>query len=123
MHIMTTLEAGITVAPAAGRAASLPVDDRYYKLRQGLEAIAAPLAWRGINETMASLVLAYIGIAIFNHLVEGPLRDPSSLNKPSTFGIGDANMVPALPGTIVHPGLLVGVLACVLCWVLVYRTS
>jgi simple sugar transport system permease protein len=80
-------------------------------------------AWRGINETIASLVLAYIGIAIFNHLVEGALRDPSSLNKPSTFGIGDAHMLPALPGTIVHPGLIVGVVACLACWVLIYRTS
>ena len=80
-------------------------------------------AWRGINETIASLVLAYIGIAIFNHLVEGALRDPSSLNKPSTFGIGDAHMLPALPGTIVHPGLIVGVVACLACWVLVYRAS
>lgn len=80
-------------------------------------------AWRGINETIASLVLAYIGIAIFHHLVEGPLRDPSSLNKPSTFGIGDANMLPSLPGTMVHPGIIVGVLACIGCWVLIYRTS
>lgn len=80
-------------------------------------------AWRGINETIASLVLAYIGIAIFNHLVEGPLRDPSSLNKPSTYGIGEADMLPALPGTIVHPGIVVGVLACAFCWVLIYRSS
>ena len=80
-------------------------------------------AWRGINETIASLVLAYIGIALFNHLVEGPLRDPASLNKPSTYGIGESLMLPPLPGTQVHPGLLVGVVACVLCWVLIYRTS
>ena len=40
--------------------------------------------WRGVNETIASLLLAYIAIAIMNHLVEGALRDPASLNKPST---------------------------------------
>src|SRR5215470_5208884 len=39
---------------------------------------------RGINETISSLLLTYIAIAVFNHLVEGPLRDPASLNKPST---------------------------------------
>jgi simple sugar transport system permease protein len=95
--------------------------------------IAAGAAWialtgwlrasRGINETVASLVLSYIGLALFNHLVEGPLRDPASLNKPSTFGIGDANMLPPLPGTDLHPGLLVGVIVCVLCWGLISRTS
>ena len=34
-------------------------------------------AYRGINETIASLLLAYIAMALFNHLVEGPLRDPA----------------------------------------------
>ncbi len=79
--------------------------------------------WRGINETVASLVLAYVAIALFNHLVEGPLRDPSSLNKPSTYAIPDQDMLGSLPGIDVHPGLLVGVVACVLCWVLVSRTT
>jgi simple sugar transport system permease protein len=77
----------------------------------------------GVNETIASLVLAYIGLALFNHFVEGLLRDPASLNKPSTYGIGDANMLPNVPWLDMHPGLPVGVLACVLCWVLIYRTS
>jgi simple sugar transport system permease protein len=80
-------------------------------------------AKRGVNETIASLVLAYIGIALFNHLVEGLLRDPASLNKPSTWGIGDANMLGKLPGTDVHPGLVLGVLACIGAWVLIQRTS
>lgn len=80
-------------------------------------------AYRGVNETVASLVLAYIGIALFNHLVEGPLRDPSSLNKPSTWGIGDNLMMGSIPGTELHPGLPVGILACVLCWALINRTT
>ena len=77
----------------------------------------------GVNETIASLVLAYIGMAVFNHLVEGVFRDPASLNKPSTHGIGDANMLGTVPWLDVHPGIPVGILACVLCWVLIYRTS
>ncbi len=40
--------------------------------------------YRGVNETISSLLLTYIAIALFNHFVEGPLRDPASLNKPST---------------------------------------
>lgn len=80
-------------------------------------------AARGINETIASLLLAYLGIALFNHLVEGPLRDPASPNKPSTAAIGDATMLGPLPGTEVHPGLALGFLACLAAWVLVERTA
>ncbi len=77
----------------------------------------------GVNETIASLVLAYIGMAVFNHLVEGVFRDPASLNKPSTYGIGEANMLGTLPWLDVHPGIPVGIAACVLCWILIYRTG
>lgn len=80
-------------------------------------------AYRGVNETIASLLLAYIAIALFNHLVEGPLRDPSSLNKPSTYGIGADNMLPTLFGSDLHAGLVLGVLACLVLWMLIYRTT
>lgn len=73
---------------------------------------------RGVNETMSSLLLAYLGIALLNHLVEGPLKDPASLNKPSTEHIGEANMLGNLPGLDVHYGLLFGLLACVGAWLL-----
>jgi general nucleoside transport system permease protein len=80
-------------------------------------------AKRGVNETIASLLLAYIAIALFNHVVEGPMRDPSSLNKPSTFAIGDANMLGDLPGTEIHAGLVLGLLACLAFFVLIDRTT
>jgi simple sugar transport system permease protein len=80
-------------------------------------------ARRGINETISSLLLAYVALALFNHIVEGPLRDPLSLNKPSTAPIGDANMLGTRPGTDVHPGLAFGIIACLAFWVLIYRTS
>ncbi|MBS0640557.1 MAG: ABC transporter permease [Proteobacteria bacterium] len=76
-----------------------------------------------VNETIASLVLAYIGLALFNHFVEGVLRDPASLNKPSTYGIGEQNMLDLVPWLEIHPGLPVGILACVAAWILIYRTS
>ena len=75
-------------------------------------------AKRGVNETISSLLLSYIGIALYNHLIEGPLRDPQSLNKPSTRHIGEQNMLGNLPGLDVHYGLLYGIVACVLAWLL-----
>lgn len=77
---------------------------------------------RGINETISSLLLAYIGIAIFNFLVEGPFKDPASLNKPSTAPIGDAYAIGAMPGLDVHWGLAWGIVACVVAWVLMRHT-
>ena len=78
--------------------------------------------YRGINETISSLLLAYIGIAIFSQLVEGPLRDPNSLNKPSTTPIGEAYSIGSLPGLEVHWGLVWGAVVCVLAYVLVRHT-
>src|SRR5262249_3958831 len=68
-------------------------------------------------------VLNYMAIALLNHLVEGPLRDPASLNKPSTLPIGDDNMLGTLPGLDVHWGLVWGLGACLLFWVLMQRTT
>jgi simple sugar transport system permease protein len=78
---------------------------------------------RGVNETISSLLLNYIAIGLFKHLVEGPMRDPASLNKPSTRPIGDANALGDIPGTDVHWGLVFGVVACVLAYVLMRRST
>jgi simple sugar transport system permease protein len=80
-------------------------------------------AKRGINETIVSLVLVYIAVAVFNHLVEGPLRDPASLNKPSSYAIPDSAHLGPVWGTDLHPGLPVGIVACIAAWVLISRTS
>jgi simple sugar transport system permease protein len=103
------------------------------KTAMALAAITAGGAWiaaagalrqyRGVNETISSLLLTYIGIAIFNHLVEGALRDPASLNKPSTHPIGTANMLGNFPMLDVHWGLGFGIIACIIAYVLVYRST
>jgi simple sugar transport system permease protein len=69
--------------------------------------------FRGINETISSLLLAYVAIGLFKHLVEGPLRDPSSLNKPSTFALAEGLRIGGIAGSDVHWGLVFGAVACV----------
>ena len=79
---------------------------------------------RGVNETIASLLMAYIAIALLNHFVEGPFRDPNSLNKPSTAPLPDSLLIGSMPiGIDVHWGFGVGVLACILSWILLDRTT
>jgi simple sugar transport system permease protein len=120
--------AAAVIGHLLGGAAPLAIE-----LAMAAGAMAVGAAWiglagalrhyRGVNETISSLLLTYIAIAVFNHLVEGPLRDPASLNKPSTMPIGEANMLGHLPGLDVHWGLGFGVIFCVAMYVLVARTT
>ncbi|MET7244039.1 ABC transporter permease [Methylobacterium sp. EM32] len=86
-------------------------------------AVGALKAYRGVDATIASLLMSYIAIALANHLIEGPLRDPTSLNKPSTLPVGEANMLGVMPGIGVHWGLGVGIVACLAAWLLIERTT
>jgi ABC-type uncharacterized transport system permease subunit len=55
-------------------------------------------------------------------MVEGPMRDPTSLNKPSTREIGAANMIGSIPGTDIHWGFAFGVIAAIIAYVMIYHT-
>jgi ABC-type uncharacterized transport system permease subunit len=79
-------------------------------------------AYRGVNETISSLLLNYIAIALLNHFVEGPMRDPTSLNKPSTRPIPAEDMLHSIPGLEVHWGLVFGIVACLVAHVLMMRS-
>ena len=68
--------------------------------------------YRGINETISSLLLAYVAIGLFKHFVEGPLRDPASLNKPSTDALAEGLRIGGIAGSDVHWGFILGVVAC-----------
>jgi len=78
---------------------------------------------RGVNETISSLLMTYIGIAIMNFFVEGSLRDLTNPNKPSTMPIGETYMVGHIPGTDVHWGLAAGVFLAVVLYILLSRTT
>ena len=75
--------------------------------------------WRGVNETISILILGYIAIALFKHIVEGPMRDPASLNKPSTLPLPEGLRIGTIGAwdllTDVHWGLVFGVVLCGVC--------
>jgi len=129
-------EGALVLGGVAAAAAGVPLLGQPYPVVIGAMAVAGALTgaiwigiigalrhYRGVNETISSLLMAYIGIALMNQLVEGPLRDPASLNKPSTYSIGDAYMIPNIPGMDVHWGLVVGIIACIACWFLIEKTT
>jgi simple sugar transport system permease protein len=77
---------------------------------------------RGVNETIAGLLLNYVAIALLNFLVEGPLRDPASLNHPASYPIIDSHLLSDLPGMRVHWGIIYGLIACLISAWFIYRT-
>jgi simple sugar transport system permease protein len=79
--------------------------------------------WRGVNETISSLLMVYIAIGVFNFLVEGPMKDPASANKPSTFEIPEDLWIGKMFGSDVHWGLGLGILFCILSYLLMYHTT
>ncbi len=79
--------------------------------------------YRAVNETISSLLMNYIAIALLNHLVEGPMKDPRSLNKPSSFPIPDNYMLDNMANTRIHYGLLYGIVACIIAYFLIQRTT
>lgn len=125
--VLGGLAAGVAALPIAGAPPPIVL------LVMAIAAMLVGGAWigmvgalrhyRGVNETISSLLLAYIAIALFNHFVEGLFRDPASLNKPSTHHIGEANMLGQMPGMDVHWGLAIGIAACIVSWVLIERTT
>ena len=78
---------------------------------------------RDVNETIASLLMSFIGIAIFNQLIEGVLRDPASLNKPSTKPLPDELWLPTMPWFDIHWGLPLGIAVALFAWVVLRFTS
>ena len=85
---------------------------------------AAGRALRNVNEAISSLLLVYVAIAVLNHAIEGPLRDPESLDKPATALLPAAAMIPALPGfPSLHWGLPAGILLCLACYLAVVKSA
>jgi ABC-type uncharacterized transport system permease subunit len=88
-----------------------------------IAAAGALRHYRGVNETISTLLLNYIAIALMNHLVTGPIRDFAQVLKPASWSVGELLRVGEIPGTSVHWGLALGVGACVLTWALMRHTT
>jgi len=83
---------------------------------------AALQHYRGVNAVISSLLLNYIALACMLQLVEGPMRDPHSLNFPATRAIAESHQLGKLFHSRVHMGLLFGVAAALLFWFLLEHT-
>jgi simple sugar transport system permease protein len=78
---------------------------------------------RGVNETISTLLMNYIAIALMNHLISGPIRDFSQTLKAQSWSIPAIFMVGNIPGWSVHWGLAIGLTACVLLHLVLRHTT
>ena len=62
-----------------------------------------------VNETITTLLLNYVAVLLVSALVFGIWRDPESQGWPATIRFPEGAVLPALPGTRIHLGLLIGV--------------
>ena len=79
--------------------------------------------YRGVSSVIGGLLLNYLAIALMNQLIEGPLRDPASLNNPASYPLTPDHRLPYFAGTHLHYGLVFGIVACLLAWFLLERTT
>ena len=86
-------------------------------------AAGALRQYRGVNETISTLLLSYIAIAIMNHLITGPIRDYDQVLKTSSWSIPDTMRIGAMPWLDVHWGLAIGAIVCLVLYVLMRHTT
>ena len=79
-------------------------------------------AYYGVNEIITTLMMTFIGINLANILIKGPFQDIAS-NVPQTEAIPFTNLLPTIPGTRIHVGVIVAGVGAVLTWYVMSRTS
>ena len=74
------------------------------------------------NEIITTLMMSFIGIGLANILVKGPFQDPT-VNIPQTRVIPLDQMLPSIPGTRIHVGVLVALGVALVAYYVLTRTS
>ncbi len=83
---------------------------------------AALKAYTGVNEIITTLMMNYIAILWLDFLVYGPWKDPHGFGFPLTAPFSPAAHLPRLPGSRIHLGLALGLVAAFLLAFLLRRT-
>jgi simple sugar transport system permease protein len=76
----------------------------------------------GVNEILTSLMLNYVAIYWMEHLYFGPWRDPMGMGFPGTAMFPDGARLLRIPGTRIHLGIALAVIAAALLALLLART-
>lgn len=78
----------------------------------------------GVDEVVTTLLLNFVVLLFVSMMLEGPMKDPLGMGWPQSAPILDAAALPKLiPRTRVHAGLVIAVVAAVLVWLMLARTT
>lgn len=83
-------------------------------------------AYASVNEILSTIMLNLVAVQVMNYLLRGPMIDPGELTGsriPQTERLTDNAALPILlPGTRLHLGVLIAVLAAVAAYIMLWRT-
>ena len=84
-------------------------------------------AYMNVNEILTTIMLNAIAVQLMNYLLRGPLMDPVQIENgsfiPQTARFSVAADLPRLIPTRLHAGTLLAIVAAILIWVLLWRTT
>lgn len=75
-----------------------------------------------INEIISSLMMSFIGINFANLLIKGPFRSTKTL-VPQTDVVPFGKLLPSIPGTRIHIGILIALILLFIVYFVIKRTS
>lgn len=79
-------------------------------------------AYSGVNEIITTLMMSFIGLSVANILIKQPFQDFSS-NVPQTGVLPLNGMLPSIPRTRIHVGILVALAMALIIHFVLTRTS
>jgi general nucleoside transport system permease protein len=80
-------------------------------------------AVRGVNEVITTLLLNYISVNLISYLVQNPLKEANAPSPYSPLIAKSAQLPIILPGSLAHTGILLGLLAAGILWVIIQLSS
>ncbi|MEJ7695107.1 MAG: ABC transporter permease [Candidatus Limnocylindrales bacterium] len=123
------LAAAVVAGTAPGLLSSVPAPIGWLLL--GLLGMAVGAAWTiipawlraryGLNEIVTTLMMSFVGSGFANLLVKGPFDGPSTV--PQTAVVDASLRLVMLPGTRIHVGVIVALVAVAVVYLLFSRTS
>jgi simple sugar transport system permease protein len=83
---------------------------------------AALLRRRGVLEVISTIMLNFVAASLVGYLVRGPLQEPTHA-YPQSETLPLVARLPRVPGTRLHLGVAIAIVAAVVLWYLLTRTA
>ncbi|HEY8201543.1 MAG TPA: ABC transporter permease [Actinomycetota bacterium] len=124
---------GAVAAAGAGLALDQVLAGTVTILAMALAGALAGALWAGIaallrltvkvNEAITTLLLNYVAIDLMLYLIYQPWKDRGGSGQPATRALAEQARLPLIAGTRVHTGIFLALVATVVVWLALQKTS